>query len=163
VSCHMEQAQLEILEDYLAGALSRQETQELDAHLVGCAGCREALAMAREAGDLLKLAYQPAGPVNGAFWTRLGASLREERERRAGSDFWGAVEQLAWRLSFGAAALVVLLVGVVIGTQLPERASEPSGTVVEARDIFPEPVQASDGNEVLLELASGKGRMEGKR
>jgi len=164
VLCRNAETRPEILEDYVSGALPATEAATFETHLQGCAECREQVEVARQAGQLLRAAYEPAAQPSGAFWTRLRAQLREEESRLAtGGDFWSAVEQLAWRLSFGAAALVVLLVGVVIGTQLPGRTPETPGTYAEARDIFPEPVQAMDGNDVLLELASGKGRLEGKR
>ncbi len=163
MTCRLEPNRPELLEDYLSGALSRTEAGELEAHLSGCAECRDELAAAREAGVLLKSAYLPAPPVSGAFWTRLGAHLREEQERAANGDFWSCVEQLAWRLSFGAAALVMLLLGIVIGTQLPPQTSDTVGVRAESRDIFPEPAgQAVDSNDVLMELASGRGR-EGKQ
>ncbi len=159
MTCRMLENRPEILEDYLAGALDRQETDQLDLHLVACSECREGLADARQAGDLLRHAYPPAAEASAAFWTRLGAHLRAEEDRRSGGDFWRSVEQLAWRLSFGAAALVMLLLGIVIGTQLPPQTSESMGVRAESRDIFPEPGdQVADSNEVLVDLASASSR-----
>jgi len=146
-------------EDYLQGALSSAEREQVEMHLQACAVCREEVAAARSAAPLLRAAYEAAPQPSGAFWTRLRVQLHEEEARRQGGDFWGAVEQLAWRLSLGAAAVVVLLVGVVIGTQLPAQPRETAGLQPESRDIFPEPVrQPMDGNDVLLELAAGRSR-----
>lgn len=163
MTCAWESNRPEVLEDYLAGTLGRNEMVEFEAHLVNCTECRAGLATAREAQLLLREAFEPAPPVSAFFWTRLRATLLEEQEHAAASDFWTSVERLAWRLSLGAAALVMLLLGIVIGTQLPPQTSETVGVRAETRDIFPEPAgQAVDSNDVLMELALGRGR-EGKQ
>ena len=150
---------VEILEDYRSGSIAAPQAEELRLHLENCEECRLALQGVAVAGNLLRAAYEPAGTPSGAFWTRLGAELREQEARLGQAiDFWGTFERLAWRLSFGAAALTFLLLGIVIGTQLPAQAPEP--TQAESRDIFPEPVrQPANGDEVLLELASGRSRV----
>lgn len=154
VTCRNYKNRPEILEDYVGGALQAADAEQLRLHLETCAECRAQEEEARSAGALLRSAFTPAQEPSGAFWTRLLAQLRAEEGRLAiGGDFWGSVERLAWRLSFGAAALVVLLLGIVIGTQMPARRS--SEAPLESREIFQEPaVQPADQDEVLLEMAS---------
>jgi anti-sigma factor RsiW len=147
---------MEALEDYVGGALEASQAEAVRAHLDSCAECRDAVSEANTAGDLLREAYEPARVPAGAFWTRLRAELREEEARAAaGGEFWGSLERLAWRLSFGAAALAMLLVGIVIGSQFPVPPVDEAQT--ETREVFPEPVrQPVDRNEVLLELSSAR-------
>jgi hypothetical protein len=120
--------------------------------LLRCAQCREAVEMASASGQLLRKALAPAGRPAEVFWTRLGAQLREERDRRlAGGDFWGALESLAWRFAMGTAVAVLLLAGYLA-------MQSPSGHSVEAAergDIFQEPVeQPGSQDEVLITLAN---------
>ncbi len=161
MACRNAQVQAELYEDYVSGLLPAQQATEVERHLSECGDCRMYVSEARQSGVMLRAAFQPAPAASVAFWTRLRASVREQESRMA-NDFWGAVEQLAWRLSFGAAALVMLLVGIVIGSKLPQPApggGEGSAMQAESRDIFPEPVrQAVDSNDVLLELAAGRSR-----
>lgn len=146
----------EIWEDYVGGALPAVDAEQLRAHLESCAECRAEEDAVRSAGVLLRSAFTPAAAPSGTFWTRLRAQLREEESRLAVSgDFWGSLERLAWRLSLGAAALVVLLLGIVIGTQFPARSVDEISP--ETREVFPEPVvQPANRDEVLLELASAR-------
>ncbi len=163
MTCRNYSSRLEVLEDYVTGALEGASQKEIRAHLAACPDCRGAVELVAGSGALLRAAYEPANSPKGAFWTRLRASLNEEEARLSQmGDFWGAFEQLAVRLSFGAAAVAVLLLGIVIGTHLPHASGEQPSP--EARDIFPEPVrQPATGDEVLLELAAGRARMEEKR
>lgn len=163
MTCSRYADRTEMLEDYACGSLAAPQATEVRLHLESCAECRAAVHGAGVTGHLLRAAFAPAAAPAGAFWTRLRAELEEQESRllQAG-DFWGTFEQLAWRLSFGAAALAVLLLGIVIGTQLPRLPVET--TQAESRDIFQEPVrQPANGDEVLLELAAGRSRAGGKR
>ena len=161
MTCRDYQEKAGVLEDYVGGALATGEARGVASHLEQCELCRARVAEAQQLGTLLRCGYTRASEPSGAFWTRLRANLRDEeqRQQQSASDWWGSIENIAWRLSYGAAALVVLLLGIVIGTHLPsQRAEGPTLQAVE-RDIFPEPVNATDGNDVLVEMAAGRSRM----
>lgn len=156
MTCRNYRNRSDMLEDYIGGALPAADAEQVRLHLEACAECRTEIEATRSAASLLRSAFAPAAEPRSEFWTRLRAQLRAEEDRLAiGGDFWGSVERLAWRLSFGAAALVVLLVGIVIGTQLPARTGDE--VAPETREVFPEPlVQPNNREEVLLELASAR-------
>lgn len=51
---------VELMTDYLEGALSPADTARFEQHLVGCDGCRAYLAQLRKTRDLLgRLAVEP--------------------------------------------------------------------------------------------------------
>lgn len=154
MSCEMLSKRMDVLEDYSSGALATPQREEVRAHVQACAACRMALEEAAASGNLLRAAYVPAAAPGGAFWTRLRARLVEQEALLAqAGDFWATFERLAWRLSFGAATLAVLLLGIVIGTQLPRGSGKEMQA--ESREIFQEPVrQPASADDVLVELAA---------
>lgn len=144
-----------LLADYVEGLLQQSERLKLEAHLSSCAGCREAVDAASEAGPLLRAVYEPADLPGYAFWTRLGAELRgAEREH----GFWAGLERLAWRFSFGATVAVLALVLYLFGNVTPV---EPvTAEAADVREIFPAPLsQQQDPAELLLTMGgNGNGR-----
>ena len=156
MTCWNVQNRPEVLEDYVSGALQPADAEQVRLHLEACQECRAEAEGARAAGHLLRSAFAPAQEPTGAFWTRMRAQLREEENRLAvGGDFWSAVERLSWKLSFGAAALAVLLLGIVIGTRLPVRSVDEAQ--MEIRELFQEPAaQPANRDDVLIELASAR-------
>lgn len=150
--CKEYEARLELLEDFLAGTLGVAGLEQVCAHLAICSVCREEIEAAREAGGLLRSAFAPAGEPGGAFWMRVRAGIRRAEGKAVPQEFWGSLELLARRLVWTAALVVALLGGYAILTHdvvSPQR--------VEAREIFPEPSQPENEEEVLLTLA-GSGR-----
>ncbi len=151
MTCQIYKDRLHELEEYVEGRLDASRTAEMTAHLNECPNCRETVEAAAAAGRILREARAPAGNPAETFWTRLGAQLREEEERRlAVGDFWGALERLAWRFSMGTAVVVLVLAGYLV-TQGPV---EHSPETAERREIFQEPEQPQNQDEVLITLAN---------
>ncbi len=153
MACPAYERQLERLEDYLGGRLDAAGGEEVRAHAAECEPCRMELESARLGGALLRASLEPAPAVSGAFWTRLRANLRAAEEQR--TSFLGSLETWALRWSLSAAMVVALMVGYVIGTRFPAP-SGPGSAGVETREIFPEPEQPANDDDVLL-LASSRG------
>ena len=150
---------LDVFEDFLDGRLPAEAAAAVAAHFERCAACREEVESARLAGMLLRAGLEPTEEPSGVFWTRVRARLREEEEKHMVADFWPALEVLARRFMVTSAAALVLLFGVLLGTEPNDPIVSTQGQL-EVREIFPESVrQPADRNEVLLSLASnGNGR-----
>jgi anti-sigma factor RsiW len=149
MACEAYDARLSLLEDFAGGTLSAAEADEVRAHLEQCTACREEVELARAAGPLLRSAFSPAPEPSGAFWFRVQAGIRTAvAEQNAGQDFWGALELLARRLAWTAALVVALLAGDAALTH------NLDGVQAETREIFPEPSQPANQEEVLLSLAA---------
>lgn len=150
MACQEYESRLADLEDYLDGKLSGGKVTEIEAHIERCAACREELEAAREAGRLLRAAFDPVREPGAFFWLRVHAGIRAAKERQ---EFWGTVDLFARRLVWSATLAVTLLAGY-LGTQglLRESLASPPS---EGREIFSEPVQQpANPGEVLLALAS---------
>ncbi len=158
--CEHYRERLEALEDYLEGRLPTGERARLDEHLRRCAGCRAAIESAELATRILRHSGLAAAPEpDPGFAHRLVARLRAEQESAV--DFWRSLEMFAWRMSWAAAILLIVLGGYLWTIDLssshePMAQQEPA----EVQEIFPEPFQRpANQEEVLLSLTSnGSGR-----
>jgi anti-sigma factor RsiW len=114
----------EHIADYLAGALSRTEAEELDEHLAQCAACKQETAALSETWEMLGLLdeelEQPSAQMRPRFYQSLEAyrqgleSAAPVPARRRFFD-WGAggwAASPAFRLAWSAALLIV---GIGIG------------------------------------------------
>jgi hypothetical protein len=169
------------LEELVSGRRLRAETgSQLEAHLSGCADCREALDDALLATELLRDEEAEVASVDRfsnqfstAFSTRVMASIREEISRRSAPDvIWRPLEMLASRFAVGAAA-VLLMFSIYLAEFAPPfrpatvasqgGISGPSQAGAEAAQaeagaVMPEPpAQPSNPDEVLVSLA-GEGQ-----
>ncbi len=170
------------LEELVSGRRLRAETgSQLEAHLGGCADCREALDDALLATELLRdeescvvgSVDQFSTQFSTAFSTRVMASIREEISRRSAPDvIWRPLEMLASRFAVGAAA-VLLMFSIYLAEFAPPfhvstaaSQGEISGPAqagaeaaqAEAGAVMPEPpAQPSNPDEVLVSLA-GEGQ-----
>lgn len=128
---------------YVLGALDPAERAEVDAHLAGCASCRDELAaLAGVPGLLSRLTPDEAAAGPPAPSDALLESLlrRVARERAARRRRWLAA----------VAAVVVLIAGAVAGVAALRSGSGPSTSpsrVVAARDV-------ATGVAVRVSLAS---------
>jgi len=163
MACTEYEHRLSLLEDYASGpeasGLSAAETEQVRAHLVACAACREEVELVRAGSELLRAVFTPASEsasvLAGTFWFRVRAGIRTVMEQGTRSDFWNSLEMLARRLAWTAALVALLLAGyATIARQTVDAERTAS------REIFPEPAQQpSNQEEVLLTLAgNGSGR-----
>jgi anti-sigma factor RsiW len=152
-ACRLYEARLE---DYFEGRLLPDRAIEVEAHLSGCADCREALEMARAGTRLFAAGQLRAPEPRPDFSQRVLAAIRgEEPQRLAGGDFWRPLEMLAWRLSLVSMLLLAVLAGYLFSPQFLRRQQPARAQEIEMQDIFPESApHPADRNEVLLTLAS---------
>jgi anti-sigma factor RsiW len=152
-----------LLEERLEGSETPEGRRELEAHLSGCARCREAFADALAATQMLReAALEPAGEPAPYLGARLAAELRAGVRQGSGGqlagDFWEALERLALRWAFVTAMALVLLTGYVLTVDRPWQ-SDDLAAQSELREIFTEPaVRPADDAEILVRLTVGEGR-----
>jgi hypothetical protein len=122
----------EHIADYLTGALSRPEAEELDEHFAQCAACKQETAALSETWEMLGLlepetiSAQPSAQLRARFYQSLEAyrqgleSAAPTPARRRFFD-WGAggwAASPAFRLAWSAALLIV---GIGVGQWLGGR------------------------------------------
>ena len=147
MTCKAYQHRLDELEDHLDRRLDPARARELQEHLAACGECSEALEMASMSARLLRAGVEPASAASGPFWTRLGALLRSEEEKRSlRRDFLGSLEWLAWRTATAALLAAVLFGGYVITRPLAPRPDQA--------EVFQEPDHPKNEDDVLVTLAA---------
>ncbi|MFY9752451.1 MAG: hypothetical protein WBS18_02380 [Candidatus Acidiferrales bacterium] len=146
-----------LLEDLVTGALSAADARRLEGHAIECAGCREALADARESVELLRLAE--ATPDPGPGFARLTmARIRQEETRRADekSGLWTPMAAFASRLAISATVALGLL--LVYGT-LGSRGHTTTLAAVRAAnnpgaDLFGDPVERPVSRDAVMMMVA---------
>lgn len=98
----------ELLAGYVDGTLSPSERAGVDAHLPGCAQCREEISLA--GAVVPALASLPEIPVPLGVTGSVLAKARNEAATRAGSR----LGRMQWALGFAAAAALLLLIVVTL-------------------------------------------------
>lgn len=123
-----------LLDTYLDGELSSEQTLELQAHLDTCADCTETIAFMRAMRQSAQLAVQRDSGVTEAFRAQLTRALRDEAE----AERHAVVARRSrrwWRGSaprFGAAAVAVAAAAVLwIGPRSAHIVREPQSTPPE--------------------------------
>ena len=86
-------------------ALDEQAGAALDAHLIGCRTCREALAEQRAVADLLRA--RPAERVSPSFAARLAERLDEQE------GWFGLLDWRRWTIRLAPAAAAVAIGALV--------------------------------------------------
>ncbi len=127
----------ELLAGYVDGTLSPSERAVLDAHLPGCAQCREEISLA---GSILPtLASLPEVPVPLGVTGPVIAKAQGQTASRTG----GRLGRVQWAFGFAAAAALLLLIVVNLpnlGGGEEKRASSPAeGGAATAPDASPVP------------------------
>ena len=96
------------LDDYLLGGLSEDEIAKFEAHLAGCAACRDQLWQQRRIDSLLAEGVGRLEPVSSALIDRIEERVHRSRRRR--------VVRWAWGLSAAVLVLVGALVWLAAGS-----------------------------------------------
>jgi anti-sigma factor RsiW len=158
MTCRDYERRLAELEDYVNGEAA--DPRAIEGHLAACAACREAVDAARLAGALLRESLEPSPEASAAFWTRLGARLREEEATSdTAGDFWRAMEAFARRLAVSAAAAVLVLGAALIGTGIFQ-GGLVTAQQAEIRELVQRPAPPANHEEVLMSLANDNGGPE---
>ncbi|MEP7032350.1 MAG: zf-HC2 domain-containing protein [Actinomycetota bacterium] len=127
----------ELLAGYVDGTLSPSERAVVDAHLPGCARCREEISLA--GAVVSSLASIPEVPVPLGVTGTVLARARSQTTPRAGSR----LVRVPWAIGFAAAAALVLLIAVNLphlGGGDQQRASSPfEGGAATAPSASPAP------------------------
>ncbi len=125
---------------YLLGALSEEEAEAFEAHMTGCARCREELEQLRPAAEALPRSAEPVAPparLRASVMSRVrdeaaAASAPSRRTRRARG--WWAARPLARRpLALVAGVMCLLALAGVGGFALAGRLQGPTERTVAAR------------------------------
>jgi Anti-sigma-K factor rskA/Putative zinc-finger len=121
---------------YLLGALPDKDREAFEAHLAGCAECREDVERLRPAADVLPRSVEQLAPP-ASLKASLMAAVRENGEsREPARRRLGALIRLPWRVrpavAWAAAALLVA-VGIVTGFGIG-RSVDDTRTVVAQVD-----------------------------
>jgi anti-sigma-K factor RskA len=133
----------EFLGPYLLGELSAEEERELERHLEGCSGCRDELARARQAHDLLR-ELATVGPP---------PELKDRVLARTGGDT-PARSRGGWKVWVPAAALLVI---AVFGAGLMWTITEGSS---EGVPLAATAAASEGGGEISGEAEEGNLRIE---
>ncbi len=135
-------------EDYLAGATDT----ELNEHLTTCENCRAALMSAKQAGDLVRGAWEPASDPGETFLMNVMGKIHQQKEHEeSGLAFWAPLEFLASRVSL-TAAMILLVLSVYLAEFAPRRSAPtlPARTELSSSD-FPQPPADPVSNEEVLQ------------
>jgi predicted anti-sigma-YlaC factor YlaD len=140
------------LEETLLSGASPEAGSDLEAHLQECAPCRQAVATAALASQLVRDAQRPL-QYSDAFVTRVMATIREQESIQAGPGaFWRLLELLASRFAL-VAALVLLGVSLYLAEFTPTRNTLPATGTTEIGAGLPEPpVPPANDDEILMSL-----------
>jgi anti-sigma factor RsiW len=143
-------------EDYLDERLDATTREALDSHLSRCPACRESVEAARASGPLLRALLGAAPEPAMGFWTRVQADIREAENSKR--EFWGALEKLAWRMSWGATVAVALMAGYIA---LDAARGSSAAQQTEIRALVPDPAPPpTSRDEVLMSLVGGEGKAQ---
>lgn len=153
MACREYEERLAELEELLEERLDAAARARVEAHLAGCAACREEFDAVRESLAVLRQGLEPAPDASPAFFTGLGAQLREAQTERAVVDFWGALELLSRRMAWTAAMGVLMIGSFLAGRALTVSPSEPPPTP-QVSELFSEPQRPVSHDDVLLSLAA---------
>ena len=151
---------MESLEDYLSGTLEPAEQRSIEAHLAGCASCREELQGMQSVSQLFVSLRVPAETAEESAWAAspgfYASVVREVEARQEEQSFAGF-----FRLDFGFGRRLVLsslLTLVLVGGWLVSRdtgyARGPSPDSILAQQDAPGFDAAPASQSMLITLTS---------
>ena len=152
------------LESYLDGSLRAAARAELEAHLGGCAGCRQAVAEIGETKQWIEvLVTEPAMPAPG-FYQRVRARVQAE----AGQvwPFWQLMPAFGRQLGYSVAMTLLLASSYFLTLRLTEHQNTVAELMLDAPAIRAEaPAFTNDVHanreRVMLALVDPPGKVEG--
>lgn len=97
------------LDRYLDNELSAEARGPLEAHLLGCAGCRAELEHQRKLGAVLRAAVQKAEPPPGLAQRSARAALAASRQTAQRPSLLDRLLPVAWPTALASAAAAMLL------------------------------------------------------
>lgn len=155
-----------LLAGKLFGDLSPAEQRHLEAHLQSCAACRGQFAALQKVAAAMGPPVRPEMPPHfwEGYWPRLLARMEKEAaqpSRRAQMmsifPFWGRPAfQVKW-IWQAAAAMALLVLGVIIGQNWPTQSSlvkdtnaPPASAAIPARQVEARTAQLLERSKILL-------------
>jgi hypothetical protein len=148
-----------LLEDCLDAEQDAAEAKRLRVHLAGCAGCSNALRVARQASQLLKEFIDPAPAPSTGFALRTMNAIRAEEKSAADvTSFWRPMQTFAWRLAMSAGLGLALLIGYAqVAPKAPEANGEEIARTAVPTEILQDPMYSPQSREDVLLMVSGAG------
>jgi predicted anti-sigma-YlaC factor YlaD len=142
-----------LLEEYLEGSLHSGPRQRLEAHLVECRGCSDALERARQGASLIQAGCSPAAGPGEAFTLRVMTGIAREKSRRQDERTrWRPLEVMVTRLAFSAALALGALLSVTMWAHHTPKSPAAQAQVL---DLMPEPAHVTAAtNDVLMAAIS---------
>jgi predicted anti-sigma-YlaC factor YlaD len=145
------------LEDFLAGTADREGRARIEAHLRGCAACRQEVESMKEMSDLFASLRSPDPPLpSPGFYARVTQFI----EKQQPTSFWAAVLEPAFGKRLALASLLLLaMLGTVLMSRETEYAAGPSPEMILAVERDAPPMQSDplmDRDQMLFTLASHK-------
>lgn len=117
----------ELLNRYIDGETSPEETRQVDSHLQGCAGCRLVVRRQAELAEGLRREVSDAGRQ--VDFDRLQQRIVNAARRRPAVWQRLADASLAWKLMVPAAATAMLALFFFTSVMEPPAASGPSAII----------------------------------
>jgi len=151
-------AQEPLLEEYLDGHLLSGQIRGVNAHLVKCGKCSDALKRARSGTELLRTYCAPAADPGDIFTRRvMNVIAREESRKEEERLRWHPLEVMVRRLAFSAALALGALLSATMWAHQPLK---PATSQVRTLDLMPEPahVTAATNDVLMAAIAEEHGR-----
>jgi predicted anti-sigma-YlaC factor YlaD len=138
------------LEDFLAGAASREVRVRIEAHLGQCAHCREEVEAMREISQLFSALRSPEPPVPApGFYARVTTLI----EKQQSTSFWAGILEPAFGKRMALASLLALaMLGTLLVSSETEYATGPSPEMIMA--VEKDSPVAIDRDQMLYTLVS---------
>lgn len=154
---------------YAVGALTKEESEQIKAHLVECSACSQELGTLRETAAQIALAVEPAVPperLRGELLSR----LEDERSKQLGSirRTWSRSAWF-WAPAFAAAVLIIALAvlwqrdrGLLQQNRDLEAKLEANQLLLRRSRVLIDTLTAADAQEVTLVATGAKPQPEAR-
>jgi anti-sigma factor RsiW len=141
---------MESLEEFLAGTLEPAERKPVEAHLAGCASCREEIAGFREVSSFFT-SLRPDEPVEPApgFYARVLQNVESQKRQS-----FGAFLDLAFarRLAFASLLTLTVIAGFLVSRDHSSSSGYNPGSVMAQQNL--PSFDSSSPDNMLVTLTS---------